>query len=312
MTPARLTLFMSQNPFLALEKERPIVVGHRGVPTVHQENTLAGFRRAHSLGIPAVELDVRLSSDGHALVCHDEDLSRLTGEQGRVSRMTWDEISQLRIRKRLPMGIDVHGTEVIIDYEQEERIPLLSEILAELGDKLLFNIELKMDTPSWSTEVATVAADEIAKYKVQARSIVTSFDLRKLRATRSRVPKQPTGFCFDDGMLGVFGALQDWLGQTKTNALLRRVLRSHWSRFFAQTKVVGAEHTLVSESEVETMHRHGLAIGTYTLFPVGSTTGKAISPAASDPAEVQRLADLGIDWIETDDPERLQELVNAI
>ena len=302
---------MSRNPFLKLQKEKPIVVGHRGVPAVHQENTLAGFRRAVSLGIPAVELDVRLSSDGYALVCHDEDLSRLTGERGRVSRMTWDQISRLRIRKRLPMGIDDMGSDVIIDYQEEERIPLLAEVLAELGDKLLFNIELKFDTPSWSTEVATVAAGEIAKYQLHARSIVTSFDLRKLRAARSRDPKQPTGFCFDDGMLSVFGALQGWLGQRNTNALLRRILRSHWSRFFAKTMVVGAEHTLVSASEVQTMHGHGLAIGTYTLFPVGSTTGKQISPAASDPAEVQRLVDLGIDWIETDDPERLQELVYA-
>ena len=68
-----------QNPFLDFTKTRPIVVGHRGVPSVHQENTLSGFRRAVSLGIPAVELDVRLTSDGHAVVCHDDDLSRLTG-----------------------------------------------------------------------------------------------------------------------------------------------------------------------------------------------------------------------------------------
>ncbi len=297
------------NPFLDLQKAKPIVVGHRGVPAVHQENTLAGFCRAASLGIPAVELDVRLSSDGYAVVCHDEDLSRLTGEQGRLSRLTWDEISRRRIRKRLPMGIDHEGADVIIDYEQEERIPLLSEVFAELGDKLLFNVELKMDTPSWSTEVAIVAASEIERYQLESRTVVTSFDLRKLRATRQRVSKQPTGFCFDDAMLSVFGPLQRWLGQTRANALLRHILRSHWSRFFAQTTVVGVEHTLVSTSEVEIMHGHGLAVGTYTLFPVGSTTGKQISPAASDPAEVQRLVDLGIDWIETDDPERLQELV---
>lgn len=302
-------MLVMRNPFLTPQKAKPIVVGHRGVPAVHQENTLAGFRRALSLGIPAVELDVRLSSDGYAVVCHDEDLSRLTGERGRVSRMTWDELSRRRIRRRLPMGIDHSGAEVTIDYGKEERIPLLSEVFAELGDKLLFNVELKLDTPSWSTEVGTVAAHEIETYRLEHRTVVTSFDLRKLRATRSRVPKQPTGFCFDDAMLSVFGPLQRWLGQRNSNALLRRVLRSHWSRFFAQTRVVGVEHTLISTGDVKTMHGHGLAVGTYTLFPVGSTTGKQISPAASDPAEVHRLVGLGIDWIETDDPERLQELL---
>ena len=43
------------NPFLGI-KARPLVVGHRGVPTLHQENTLAGFRRAVELGVPAIEL----------------------------------------------------------------------------------------------------------------------------------------------------------------------------------------------------------------------------------------------------------------
>jgi glycerophosphoryl diester phosphodiesterase len=298
-----------QNPFLASQKAKPIVVGHRGVPTLHQENTLVGFRRAVSLGIPAVELDVRLSSDGFAVVCHDEDLSRLTGEEGRVSRLTWDEISRRRIRRRLPMGIDHSGADVVIDYENEERIPLLSEVFEELGDKLLFNVELKVDTPIWSTEVGTVAACEIEKYQLESRTIVTSFDLRKLRATQKRIPKQPTGFCFDDALLSVFGPVLGWLGQTNSDALLRRVLRSHWSRFIAETRVVGVEHTLVSTGEVQSMHEHGLAIGTYTLFPVGSTTGKPISPAASEGGEVQRLVELGIDWIETDDPERLQELL---
>ncbi len=297
------------NPFLDLHKTRPIVVGHRGVPAIHQENTLAGFRRAVSLGIPAVELDVRLSRDGHAVVCHDEDLSRLTGEQGRVSRMTWDQISRRRIRRRLPMGIDHEGTEVIINYDQEERIPLLSEVFLEFGSKLLFNVELKLDTPSWSTRVATAAAIEIEKHQLESQCVVTSFDLRKLAATRKRNPEQPIGFCFDDGMLSVFGPLQGILGQQKANMLLRRILRSHWSRFFVGTDVVGVEHTLVTAKGVAAMHERGLAVGSYTVFPVGSTTGKPISAEASNPAEVERLVMLNVDWIETDDPEHLQSLL---
>ena len=36
---------VNPNPFLR-GKQRPIVVGHRGVPALHQENTLAGFQSA--------------------------------------------------------------------------------------------------------------------------------------------------------------------------------------------------------------------------------------------------------------------------
>ena len=62
------------NPFLAANKPRPLVVGHRGVPLLHQENTLAGFRRAVALGVPAVELDVRLTADRRAVCVHDAHL----------------------------------------------------------------------------------------------------------------------------------------------------------------------------------------------------------------------------------------------
>src|SRR5688572_19051281 len=94
------------NPFL-VGKKRPIVVGHRGVPLVHQENTLAGFRRAVSLGIPAIELDVQLTKDLRAVVLHDWHLRRLTGTARKIWDVTWDELSRLRIRREVPMGIDV-------------------------------------------------------------------------------------------------------------------------------------------------------------------------------------------------------------
>src|SRR5262245_34644403 len=96
------------NPFLR-GKARPIVVGHRGVPALHQENTLAGVRRAMSFGIPAVELDVQLTKDRRAVVLHDDDMRRLTDDPRRIWNLTWDEVSRLRIRRELPMGIDVNG-----------------------------------------------------------------------------------------------------------------------------------------------------------------------------------------------------------
>src|SRR5215208_5844276 len=110
------------NPFL-IGKPRPIVVGHRGAPTLHQENTVAGFKRAAQLGVPAVELDVQLTKDRKPVVIHDAHLRRLTGQSRYVWELTWDEIHKLRIRRELPMGVDVHGHRTIAKYEREERIP---------------------------------------------------------------------------------------------------------------------------------------------------------------------------------------------
>jgi hypothetical protein len=73
--------------------------------------------------------------------------------------------------------------------------------------------------------------------------------------------------------------------------------------------VVGAEHTIVGSRTVKRLHDQGIAIGTHTLFPLGSTTGKPISPSAMTAQEVDRLVELGVDWIETDDPERLLAMI---
>jgi glycerophosphoryl diester phosphodiesterase len=309
------------NPFLG-GKPRPIVVGHRGVPVLHQENTLAGFRRAIALGVPAVELDVQLTKDRRAVVLHDDDLRRLTGDRRRVWDVTWDQLSRLRIRRELPMGIDVHGAAVVMRYDHEQPIPLLEEVLAEVGDKLAFNIELKMTAAGWwKTEIARVVASVVAAARAEQRVIVTSFDPRKLRATSDAYPELTTGYCFADNMLNFARPLLERLPPLRgrspvdshlhSNArhLLSRIVDSNLFGGVLRTRVVGAEHTIVSSQTVTRLHEKSISIGTHTLFPIGSTTGKPISPTGSTTAEIERLVALGVDWIESDDPERLQQLI---
>lgn len=48
------------------------VVAHRGVHTTYPENSRAGLREAMESGIYGSETDVRLSSDGHLMVNHDQ------------------------------------------------------------------------------------------------------------------------------------------------------------------------------------------------------------------------------------------------
>lgn len=291
------------NPFL-VGKHRPIVVGHRGVPKLHQENTVAGFRRAVELGLPAIELDVRLTRDRKAVVLHDHNLRRLTGSGFDVDDLTWDQISRLRIRRELPMGTDANGKEVVLRYEREERIPLLAEVLAEVATRVVINVELKLDLARlWATEIGAITAQVIADARVEHRVIVTSFDPRKLAAAVRKESRLAVGFCFDDTMLNFaspFGNPRRMLG---------RILETNFVNWLLGTRLVGAEHTLIGHRTVERLHAAGVAIGTHTLFPMGSTTGKPVDPSAMTEAEVFRLVELGVDWIESDDPERLQALI---
>ena len=50
---------------------RPNIVAHRGASAAHPENTVEAFLGARAEGADWVELDVRLSGDGHLVVHHD-------------------------------------------------------------------------------------------------------------------------------------------------------------------------------------------------------------------------------------------------
>jgi glycerophosphoryl diester phosphodiesterase len=311
------------NPFLA-GKAKPIVVGHRGVPHIHQENTLAGFRRAVAMGVPAIELDVRITKDRRAVCLHDSNLKRLTGLSGEVVDLKWDQLSRLRVRKDLSMGFDVTGAEVIARYDREEPIPLLAEVLSEVAAKVVVNVEIKIEMPRWwRVEASEIVAQVIGDCHVENRVIVTSFDPRMLVSTRRAHPEIAVGFCFDDTMLDFTNGLLDRLPAlpvelTKhhhhprghnARRLLNRLLETNFASRLLGTRVIGAEHTLVGRDTVRALHRRGIAIGTHTLFPLGSATNKAIASTAASIEEVHRLVELGVDWIETDDPDRLMPLV---
>jgi hypothetical protein len=91
--------------------------------------------------------------------------------------------------------------------------------------------------------------------------------------------------------------------------LLGRVLEADVVGRLLRTRVVGAEHTLIGADTVRRLHARGVAVGTHTLFPIGSTTGKPIARSSASEQEVERLVQLGVDWIESDDPERVMTLV---
>lgn len=87
------------------------------------ENSRAAFAAALAIG-HGVELDVRLSSDGEAIVFHDDGLERLTGAKGRVAALTAAELGQIRLGNG-------------------ETIPLLNEILELIAGRAPILIELK-------------------------------------------------------------------------------------------------------------------------------------------------------------------------
>ena len=71
-------------------REGPIV--HRGGTP---ENTLTAIRSAKQDGAVAVEVDVRMTSDGQCVLLHDETVDRSSDGSGRVDELTLEELRKL-------------------------------------------------------------------------------------------------------------------------------------------------------------------------------------------------------------------------
>ena len=63
---------------------RPILLPHRGDLAHAPENTLPSFMQAIQKGADGVELDAKLTADGHVIVIHDESVDRTTN--GRAAK----------------------------------------------------------------------------------------------------------------------------------------------------------------------------------------------------------------------------------
>src|SRR2546423_6893897 len=103
-------------------KGRPRVWAHRGDSTHQPENTMAAFEAARAASADGIELDVRFDGEENVVVFHDSELERLTGQPGRIEDLSAAERAKLRV--------------------EGEPVPLLAEVLAQLGD-LEVDVEIK-------------------------------------------------------------------------------------------------------------------------------------------------------------------------
>jgi len=130
-----------------------LVIAHRGANKEALENSWDAFQKAIEGGAARIELDIRLSADGHGVVIHDDRLARVIGRPGRISRMTRPEITKLRL-------------------SNGEKIPFLDEVITELLPKIELNIELKGNSPA----LASLCGKLVMASSWRERVIVSAFE----------------------------------------------------------------------------------------------------------------------------------------
>lgn len=250
MAPARRSRSRPDaHPFL--DWEGPIPFAHRGGASDAPENTMPAFEYAVGLGYRYIETDVQVTADGVLVAFHDDDLQRTCGHPGRISQLTWQEVSRFRVRGEAP-------------------VPLLEDLLGTWPE-LRVNIDCKSDA------AAPALVSALRRTAAVDRVCIGAFDDRRVARLRD---------AFD-------GRLCTALGPRGVAALKfgrPRAVRAHT----AQVPVRRGRLTVTDERFVARAHALGIQVHVWTV---------------DDPAEMERLLDLGVDGIMTDRPSVLRQVL---
>lgn len=170
---------------------RPLIFAHRGASAHAPENTIAAFDLALAQGADAVELDVKLSSDGYVIVHHDDTVNRTTNGQGRIKDLSLAELKKL----------DAGGS--FSEKFTGEKIPTLEDVFEAVGKRTFINVELTNYKTRRDALVETVCM-LVKKHQMQKRVIFSSFFASNLSKARSYLPEVPRGLLALHGFLGAW------------------------------------------------------------------------------------------------------------
>ncbi len=121
-----------------LNSQKLLCIGHRGAMGHEPENTLLSIKKAISLGVDLIEIDVHRVEE-QLLVIHDRNLERTTNGEGYIAEKSFSYLRSL-------------------DAGKGQQIPTLEEVLNTVNRQVGINIELK------GKQTATLVVDLIHRY----------------------------------------------------------------------------------------------------------------------------------------------------
>lgn len=159
--------------------QRPVVVAHRGVPSLAPENTMASYKLAYELGADVIETDVQLTKDGEIIIMHDTTVDRTTNGKGAVKELTLDQIRQLDAGSKFSAAF------------KGEKVPTLREFLQEFKGK---DVVLLIETKAKGLEQKLV--DEIEEEGMTHQVLVQSFYADSVATTHQIKPEIGLGYLY--------------------------------------------------------------------------------------------------------------------
>lgn len=245
-----------------LELDRPLVIAHRGYPTVAPENSILGFRLANLAGADLVELDYHVDRDGEGIVIHDKTLDRTTdvtaawgGTEVKVVERSRGEMQTLDAGTWYdPMFAGV-------------RLPTLEEAIDAIQEGGMTLVERKAGS---AEHIVALLKEKDLVNEV----IVQSFDWEYVSAVHEMLPEQ---------VLGAIGPSRIWNGKKLSRE--ERALSREWIDAAAETGArVLVWNAQITPETIDYAHEKGFKLYIYTI--------NELEPA-------KRLLEAGVDGVIT-------------
>lgn len=130
------------------------IIGHRGAAGLELENTATSIRRALSLSVWSIEIDVRLTKDRQPVICHDGDLTRVSNDSRKISELTLKQIKRVKLLDgssvlTLPEALKLAGT-----------LPVIIELKDSHSARPV--LEVTKDFPNAKVSIASFKLEELA------------------------------------------------------------------------------------------------------------------------------------------------------
>ncbi|WP_447985232.1 glycerophosphodiester phosphodiesterase [Nitrospira sp. Nam74] len=142
---------------------KPLRIGHRGAAGHVLENTIGSIETAIELGVDYVEIDLRLTRDGHVVVLHDATIDRTTNGHGRIKDLTLAQLKRIKTK-------------------DGQHVPTLEEVLKVTDGRVGLMLELKI------RGLAKRVTEIVERSAFSSPVIYASFHHKELSGVREWLP----------------------------------------------------------------------------------------------------------------------------
>ena len=312
---------------------RPLNIAHRGGANLWPENTLDAFENAIHAGVDGIECDIQRTRDDALIIHHDDRLKpAATRQNGRWLSAPTPRLRDLALRELDALDVGrlhpesayakTRTGQVPIDGAHIPALDALNKLIAtRAGPDFRLYAELKThlldDTDAAAHHLADLFCTSLASSPISDRTHIISFDWRCVDHVRAAFPDQPHAyttlpFFITDPATADKNPLSGPRAQLRAAAAAGAAWfgkhdwrdkpgQTHGEKMLAAIAAAGGQHWFAYHADITP---ETLACAARLNIGVSAWTVNA-------PAEMARLARLGVSAMITDRPDIMLQLPDA-